>query len=166
MSDSENKQTEPTSSAPAQDPAATPLPESPKPMSKLEVGLLIAVPAILVLAFAVYTLRGSNEIPESSQRLRIANCIPAPDDTKGAVIVTFNHSVTAAEVNVNTLRILAAGGDNSFHEGNEKAIAPVAVKLIGAQKARVEIPPKLPADTYKVALVPASSKNTAATPKP
>ncbi|MCZ7644598.1 MAG: Ig-like domain-containing protein [Planctomycetota bacterium] len=89
---------------------------------------------------------------------RVVSVTPAPNGTPnaapGELIVTFSEPVKESTINASTIRVVRAGGDGGFSEGNEVHLTPAAVTLIDPVTARVDLTGlKLPDDRYRVLIL-------------
>ncbi len=94
--------------------------------------------------------------PASGGSFQVASITPAAGANltsfPSQIVVTFNRNVSAASVTTASVELRASGGDGSFGDGNEMAVAPTAVSSSGATTTIDLSSVVVASDTFEVRL--------------
>ncbi len=98
--------------------------------------------------------------PPPSAPVRVTSLNPAPDDTltqlPASIMAVFDRELNATSVDATTFVLERSGGDGTFGDGNEVAIAPAAVTVPAANPKTAVLDLTGVAsvdDTYRVRLI-------------
>ena len=88
----------------------------------------------------------------------VTGVMPPPGSTLGAepasIVVTFSEEVDAGTISTDTMKLVRSGGDGTFDDGNEVAIAPASVSRTAANEATMDlVGVSTPDDVYEVAVM-------------
>ena len=129
-----------------------------KPLTRAELGLLIGVPAVLILVLALLALRDQGkstpaELQPPTPGLHITDMVFEPGSkprTYRAVVITFGENIQSDTVNASTLYVI--------NKANGEILKPTAVTLLSPTKARAEFPNVIwPVSEFQIQIKPSGS---------